>query len=774
MKNDTVSRANAVLTMVILAFASGIAVCGIWGLRTLVVVFGLYSASLLVASRMIRMRKFSLVVIGLALLSGGIYQTGYAELFVKPKLAYSEQQTVFAGIVLNGSSQPTLQCNTPVSLDLPLHFSGHPQVTSGWVVVTGRWQLNSTLTRASGLQQLTLLALRPGGYIRVTDMTPVYTVTHWQQLLFELAIWKQQLTDWPRQQLTAILPADEAALLLGIVFGQTADISASVASGFTALGITHLLAASGANILALVLPLRWVLRKIRITGQAKRGLILLFVWVYYLLAGGSISICRAAILVSLYELRPAGAHLPSFYRLLLISFLFCLLLNPFWLFDIGFQLTFIVTCGLVTCSRPLERFFHKKWPSLMQLRGVSRLLPGVLVAESLSFPLIAFYFHQWSFLSVLSNLTLTPLVELLVPVGLLLVLLASVTGGWLALPAKLLGAGLSALSQLAAFAGSLPGVNTSVVFPGICLVLYYASFLLLLLSARQRYFKWSGCAGLAGAVVCLTVVNLQLPRTDQLQVWFLDVGQGDATLIRLSNGHFCLIDGGGSTGYPNSYDVGRLILLPALRKLHVNQIDCVILTDSKATHAAGLIPLFDQMPVEQVVAANGLQNNLIGQLFLSKVNQHHIPLQFPEAQTILNLDPLTSLQVLQIPTGAEVPVNERIESLVFSIDFNSNSILFAGDLTDVQESSRLSDWPSADVLKVSRGGGKHSTSEPFLNTVNPTVAVISSGRSNSKAPVDQETLDLLLQKEMQVYRTDLNGTIHLTVGSSGLQMDTER
>jgi competence protein ComEC len=279
------------------------------------------------------------------------------------------------------------------------------------------------------------------------------------------------------------------------------------------------------------------------------------------------------------------------------------------------------------------------------------------------------------------------------------------------------------------------------------------------------------------ALILVLVVRAQLPD-GRLHVWVLDVGQGDAIMIRTPSGHTALVDGGpGAT--PLLTSLGRN--LPFWQ----HHIDLVVLTHPHDDHLLGLVELADRYSIGQVVQTvfTSTFGNDARAYWLRALQVRNVPVHHPRRGDRIEFpaDPDLSLQVLS-PTSPEARFEWRggdlnNTSIVLRLDYGPHSFLLSGDAQMEAEQNMALHSPhdlKSTVLKVPHHGSDTSSTPRFLDLVRPQVAVISSGEGNKYGHPAQQTLDALGSVDAQIYRTDEDGTVEFIADGERLWVRSER
>lgn len=537
--------------------------------------------------------------------------------------------------------------------------------------------------------------------------------------------------------LKAGLNPEQQALMLAIQLGDRQDIQdAGWQDDFNRAGLAHLMALSGQHVAILVAVLGVLLVPL---GLWRYPVLLVFLGLYLLLVGTAPSIVRAilqgaTVLLALWLGRGQLDTLGSMALAGLVS----LLIWPMWLWDVGFQLSYLAVLGLVYAPRLAERL-PLPWDWLKQ--GIALTLAPSLT----TLPLVAHTFGQVPWIGLISNLFCELLMLALVPLG----LLVGVFGGAVAwLNSSLVAGFCNALLLVVELFGRVQPLPWGHIEPLGWLV--YGLWLWALGLWLYHRIAAGHFALISLCSVLITWAPQQLfPKRELI---FLDVGQGDSTLIDLP--HFAmLIDGGGT---PRSeYDVGEKLVVPALRAQGVFALDVVVATHPDADHIEGL----------QAV----LQNVPVGELWVGDA-QNPAPL----LQNLVHIAAQRGIRVREMQRGDTFSQDGvRFEVLFPSKPFreasNDNSIVFrvssgtfvAGLMADLPTpyEEQLGMGPLT-LLKVGHHGSRHSSSPEFLAETRPKEALISSGENTYGHPTPQ-TLARLAQIGARVWRTDQQGALRV-------------
>ncbi|WP_438433271.1 ComEC/Rec2 family competence protein [Gorillibacterium sp. sgz500922] len=615
-------------------------------------------------------------------------------------------------------------------------------------------------------------------------------------------------------KLAGSFPDDQSGYMNGLVLGITDGIDPEQYDRFSGLGLTHLLAISGMHVAVFIGALLWIFRRLRMPRETAIILILLLLPLYVLLTGAAPSIVRAGLMAALGLFATLRGRTKEALRLIGLAALAMLVWNPYYVLDVGFQLSFLVTAGLVLGVTPLSRLLP------IRRKKLNAALSVALMAQLVSFPLTVYYFNQISFLSLAANLLLVSVVSFVVtPGGTLAMLAALVHPG----TAKLLAWPVVVLNRVTF--GLVEGLNA---VPGMKLVyptppvwwipLYYACGGLLLSAAlrakESRQLRRTGirlpdppgplplgsrfgAVRQRNAAACLLAVLLvsgctppDARQTGIGTVSFLDVGQGDSILIRTPGNRILLVDGGGTVRFrkpgeewkerSDPYEVGKKLLVPLLKKRGIGKIDTLIVSHLDEDHIGGLQAVVEEITVHRILFNGTLKKSeSVEKLFRTALGKQ-IPVEEALSGSRYRPDGETELMFLNptAPSGDLVRApDQNGQSLVFTLDMLGRRFLFPGDAGEETERAILNAYAElaggrpVDVLKVGHHGSRTSTTAAWLAYWQPEYAVISAGKNNSYGHPSPDTLTRLAAAEARVFRTDEDGEIRMKVSRKALSIE---
>jgi len=552
------------------------------------------------------------------------------------------------------------------------------------------------------------------------------------------------------------LSEEKAALMAAMLTGYRENLARPVEDAFKASGLTHIMAVSGANIAFLLAPLLWLFRMLGLHRKAAAAAAIPLVLFYTLVTGMEASVMRASVMAVVIM---AGTILDRKAELINsvgIACLLMLLVNPFMLFDAGFQLSIGATAGLGVLYKRIAGIFPPKVPPFIR-----ETLAATLAAQAGVLPLMVVYFSRISVVSLLSNLVVVPMTGMATVLGMICVTADCFSG----ILGQYAGYAVEGLLHIILFiadtCASFPWAEVYARhWPFWLTGLYYALLIPagaygVIFFARHRK-KVVLCSLAAGIVL---FAQGFLPGS--LKVVFVDVGQGDSALIRTPDGTSCLIDGGGTNSEANTGYIGGQVLVPLLMHEGISRLDHVIVSHAHTDHMSGVISLIRIFPVRSV----GLPEYPgAGRDFTELIDICHlkgIPISYYSCGDSIRLDSGTAFDIIH-PINDSPPEEDNLNntSLCGVLSHNRLKILFAGDIETGAEGKLIENCllPDCDILKVAHHGGKNATSERFLNSVWPEVAVIGVGRNQFGHP-SENVLKRFSEAGTKVYSTLENGAV---------------
>jgi competence protein ComEC len=591
-----------------------------------------------------------------------------------------------------------------------------------------------------------------------------------------------------RQQLAAI-SGQGSLLLRGILLGETSELNSSEAGRwFRVTGLSHLVAVSGSHLVVIALVISWLLKRLRLKRALEVALVTVLLVSYVFLTGLQPSAIRACVMTLIVSVAPffgRRRHAPSAVAAAAVGML---LLSPPTAFSMGFWLSVDAVFGLTIFCPLITKYLSCLLPAPGALRnkGCGGVRPSTrgervlgmarrttvepfaltVTAQLATMPITAPTFATVPLVSPLANLLVTPFVTLLVGAGIPLLCLMPFLGP---VGPHLLSA-LCAITQgaitVTGWCAQLPYASLPVALDplasGVCALLVAAAlYIFWPQPSRGRCLKVLTAASL---VALLLFGSSFLPLRPQ--VVMLDIGQGDALLIREGRSTV-LVDTGQSD----------TVLLRALARQRVSHLDAVVLTHLDVDHCGGLPGLIGSIPVDRVFFAEGLlaakpSDEAI--VVAKAVLRNGVPEELGLGDT-LTLG--RTVQLAMLWPSHTVTEGGNAESICLGLSYDADAdgaaesrMLLTGDAEKDELDgllSLLSDT-SFDSYKVGHHGSKKAVTVDQLEQMGCSLAFISVGATNRYGHPTLETLDVLAEAGVTVYRTDLNGDVTLSFSNEKL------
>ena len=567
-------------------------------------------------------------------------------------------------------------------------------------------------------------------------------------------------------------PGTEGGVLKALLIGDTGDVPVELNEAYARSGVNHILSISGFHvgiIFICVFQLLFLAARccepLALRLNLRRALLLaaLPVVVFYLfLSGAQAATLRSVLMIAVVVLALYAKRELDPVNCILLAACAILFTAPETLFNLSFQLSFLAIWGLVVLGPELSAPFGR-------VRGV----PGwflLLLAASAAAILatlvpVAYYFHRVSFIGLLANLLVVPLMGY-----------GAVVAGFASLPLSFLAPEPSRF--LLRFAAYLVRLSDSVilyfarapVWTGYCPSRWDLLLAILCLSALS--FLRPRRTGVTVALLLLALLALRAVPTGGagggvLRLTFLSVGQGDATLVQLPDGKQMLVDGGGNFG-DDEMRVGKRLLAPALHALGVERIDYLVLSHEHPDHLQGVLWVAANLEVGEFWESGVVSDLHSYQELKWVLAARGVPVRALAGQPGFTaggaqVEPLWPL------TREPVSGDANDSSLVFRLRYGRGAVLFTGDLGGEPEQELVACGVPLDctLLKVGHHGSRFSSSESFLAAAAPKTAVISAGYRNSFRLPAPSTVAALQRRGIRVYRTDLDGSVQAECGPDG-------
>ncbi len=573
-----------------------------------------------------------------------------------------------------------------------------------------------------------------------------------------------------------VFPDPESSLLAGILLGVDTGLTKELQQAFKDTGTAHIIAISGFNI-SIIAGL-FVTLFSRFFGPRWGALLAVFGIVFYtVLVGGDAAVVRAAIMGTLALFaRQIGRRQFAINTLLAVAMFMCLW-NPRYVWDVGFQLSFFATLGLILYAEPFSQFAANLLnriasPTTVEwlIRPLSDFILLTFAAQLTTIPIMAYHFQRISLVSFIANpfiLPAQPAVMILGGIAVFLSLLWIPLGqlaAWVALPFVAYTIRIVELFDRVPH-GTLFLGDFSIGF----VVLFYVALLAVTFGgsklggwiqvARER----AGTIGAGSAVLVLSLALLLISRAASafpdrlLHVTFLDVGSADAVLIKTPSGKSVLINGGPSTSILSD-ELGRRL------STFDRSLDWLVIASSEEDQVAALPRVIERYPPKSVLWSGNEQGSFSSRVLDEYLTLQAIPVTTAETDQTLDLGDSATLRVLS--TGSR--------GSVLLIEWKNFRALFPVGMSfeALDELRNGASVGPVSVLSLADSGYAPSNPSSWIANLNPELIILSVAAGDLDGMPDGETLETI--KDYSLLRTDQNGWIEITTNGEQMWVNVER
>lgn len=570
-----------------------------------------------------------------------------------------------------------------------------------------------------------------------------------------------------------LLPEKTSSLLVGILIGDKSGISEEIIEGFKISNLSHMLAVSGAHTAYIILGLTFILNKSKMSKKWVHLVTILSLILFMFITNFTPSVTRACFMAIIV----LGANLlyrkQDFWTSISISLLIILVINPFSINEIGLQLSYLGTIGII--------LFNKNVETLLNKNKISKGLSVTISAQMAIMPIMIYRFNSFSLTFFISNVLASPLLGINIILGLIAIFISLVSFKLAKIISLVLNLSLEILIGISEFTSKLPFSSILVKTPPMLLILLIYCFILLfnylyyiyISKTNLRLFqkkiaklinKKNLNKFISIIIIIIILFNvfshsyLLIPKN--LRIYFIDVGQGDSCLIITPRNKKILIDGG---------EGDNNVLLSYLLDRRIKTIDYIMISHFDSDHCNGLIEIIQKLNVKNVLISKQAYfcdeyRNIAGIINSKKINVIHV-----KQGDVLNIDKEVKLDIFYPAKNLEYD-DLNNNSIVAKLRYNKFSVLFTGDI-EKSEENILNKYTSrelkSDVIKIAHHGSKTSSSEEFIKVVKPKIALIGVGMNNKFGHPNQEIIERLENVKCKIYRTDEMGEIIMEVNRSG-------
>ena len=527
--------------------------------------------------------------------------------------------------------------------------------------------------------------------------------------------------------------------LYAFILGKSSYLDEEEYENYKINGVTHLFALSGLHVSIFSLILLNTMKRLKLKEKLSFIITSLFLLFFSFVASYTPSILRAVIFFILSSINKIYYFHIKPINILYLTFIILVVINPFYIFNTGFILSFTITFFILLFN---------------EYNSVKSGLKSILIISLLSFfsslPIIINMSYEINIISSINNIFFIPFVTNIVfPVSIISVIFPKISYV------------LNILTTFMEYVSNISSniVNITIYFPyfnKISIVFYYL-FLILFIKLKKKKYLFL-------ILFILLFLKIKPMFNRNTILYFLDVGQGDSLLIRTKNNKSIMVDTGGKLTYKKekwelknrNFDIEKNTIIPFIKSIGINKIDYLFLTHGDADHCGNSKSLIDSFNVKKVYLNKGKINNCE-----KKANGN-----------ILYEDYLKIDNVIVHSLNNGNYNDENSLSMVLLLLIDNYKILLMGDAPKSVEEQiiKKNNLNNIDLLKVGHHGSNTSSSKNFIGHIKPKYSIISVGENNKFGHPKESVLNNL--DDSKIYRTDEDGSIMFKIKKNKLRIET--
>lgn len=546
------------------------------------------------------------------------------------------------------------------------------------------------------------------------------------------------------------MPKRTANLLLGILIGERDNIQEDIIESFRTANLSYILAVSGAHTSYIILGITYLISKSKTPKRIGYIITIINLLIFIIITGASYSVVRACIMAIVVIGAKICYRKENFFTSICISLIIILIQNPFAINDIGLKLSFMGTAGIVIFNKSITNFFIK----LKIKQKIAEALSVTFSAQLMIMPITILNFNTISLTFFISNILASPLLGIIIIFGFISIFISSILNPISKVLFLILHIFLELLILVSKVTEKIPGSSILVKTPNILfaivyyiLILFFNYFFVIKQNPTRRFHKKiikiitiKNIKNGFKVIAVVFLIMLLLTRivriiNPTLKIYFIDVGQGDSTLIVTPKNKKILIDGG--EGKTN-------VLFQYLLDRRINKIDYIIISHFDSDHCNGLIEIIEKMRVENIVMSKQSKESEEYKKILEIIKQKNIKVSSVKAEDKIIIEKNLYTKILNPAEKFEFQ-DLNNNAIVAKLVYKNFSMLFTGDIEKAEENlaKKYKNELKSTILKVAHHGSKTSTSEEFLKYVEPQIALIGVGENNKFGHPNQITIEKL-------------------------------
>ena len=565
-----------------------------------------------------------------------------------------------------------------------------------------------------------------------------------------------KIRDKITRRIYEFLPEDEASLATALVTGSKSKMSNSLKENYRRAGVYHVIAVSGLHLSMLIMFISSLYINLKLKRRYKSIIALagafaagVFMFVF---TGFGVSVQRAALMAVIVCSVPFLSREYSPFISLFCVMCTTLLLEPYSYSDISFQLSFSATAGVLIGASLSQKYSlnTRKFGSVLESFMIT------LCANLISLPFVVSAFKGVSVSGLVSNL----IILLIVPSALGMSYLFSALCIWAPelicrLFSYIAVVPVYAMNMLTGIFAEMPFGYINITIKLLAVILLQIIGIYILIKLRKR--KISFVLSMIFIIANFSFVSYNIDN-EQCSVTFLNVGQGECTLISDTDSNTMMID----CGSESKPDTGQTEVIPYLNSKGIYHLDALVVTHYHDDHINGIYTLIEKGYVKKLIVPDRVisaDEKYSSKKLYETAVKHRIPIERVCKGDKISFGKKGVLKVLSPESSYRLDANNN--SLVTSFEYEGVSFLFTADIEEYGMYAVMDDIEDTDVIKVAHHGGRSTLSDNIAKKANAEYAVISCGKNNRYNHPHPDTLKKF--KSSKILRTDIHKAITFTI-----------
>ena len=510
-----------------------------------------------------------------------------------------------------------------------------------------------------------------------------------------------------------------------LLIGDNSYIKKEISKSYQNNGLSHLFSVSGMHVSLIASIISKLLSKLN---ENKKALIIsIFLLLYLQIVGLQAAVIRGVLFYILIQINKVFNLNIKLINLFILTLSITLLINPKFIYDLGFQYSFSISFVLIYLSDILN--------------GKYSLLKVSLISFIVSIPISLYNFHELNFTSIIFNLFFVPfIVKIIFPLTTIVSIFTFLI--------PLYNILTNLMEKFSLLCTKVSILKFTFMHLQIYFYIIYIIIIILIIInlKKKKYYP-------IYLLILILFIHYLIPSfQNKKYLYMLDIGQGDSIILHI-NKETILIDTGGNT----TSTIVENTTIPTLKSLGIKKIKYLILSHGDYDHMGESINLVENFKIENVIFNTG-KFNYLEQELIKKLNKKKIPYY-------QNIEEISLKETTLYFLNTKLYDNENDNSSLIYTKINNINILLTGDAgVDVEEELMNKYNLSIDILKVGHHGSKTSSSKEFINYINPKISLISVGENNKFNHPNKEVLNNL--KNTIIYRTDKNGSVMINLNKN--------